>query len=64
MIRRTHMKTSNSKKIFERAEKVIPGGVNSPVRAFRSVRKEYPDFIKNAAGSRRAEDEDLRHFSV
>ena len=46
------MKTSNSKKIFERAEKVIPGGVNSPVRAFRSVRKEYPVFIKNAAGSR------------
>ena len=39
------MKTSNSKKIFEKAKKFIPGGVNSPVRAFQSVKKEYPIFI-------------------
>jgi glutamate-1-semialdehyde 2,1-aminomutase len=30
-------KTSNSKRIFSRAKEIIPGGVNSPVRAFRSV---------------------------
>ena len=27
----------NSKKLFERAQQFIPGGVNSPVRAFKSV---------------------------
>ena len=28
---------SRSKELFERAQKVLPGGVNSPVRAYRSV---------------------------
>ena len=28
---------SVSDKLFERAKKVMPGGVNSPVRAFKSV---------------------------
>ena len=27
----------SSEALFERAKKVLPGGVNSPVRAFRSV---------------------------
>ena len=36
---------SNSKKAYEIANKVIPGGVNSPVRAFRAV-GEHPIFIK------------------
>ena len=36
-----------SKKLFEEAKKVIPGGVNSPVRAFKSV-GGTPVFIKNA----------------
>ncbi|HOD67719.1 MAG TPA: aminotransferase class III-fold pyridoxal phosphate-dependent enzyme, partial [candidate division Zixibacteria bacterium] len=31
------MKTDKSKQIMERARRVIPGGVNSPVRAFKSV---------------------------
>lgn len=44
------MDTKSSKKIFERAKKAIPGGVNSPVRAFQSVNKEYPIFIKKAKG--------------
>ncbi len=34
---------------FSEAQKVIPGGVNSPVRAFKSVGGE-PVFIKNAKG--------------
>src|SRR5476651_1002814 len=38
-----------SKALFERAQRVIPGGVNSPVRAFRSVGGE-PIFIKKASG--------------
>ena len=44
------MNTKSSKEIFERAKKAIPGGVNSPVRAFQSVNKEYPIFIKKAKG--------------
>ena len=38
-----------SKKLFSDAKKVIPGGVNSPVRAFNSVGGD-PVFIKNAKG--------------
>jgi glutamate-1-semialdehyde 2,1-aminomutase len=37
--------------LFERAEQVIPGGVNSPVRAFRAV-GGHPVFIARAAGSK------------
>ncbi|HAS53059.1 MAG: glutamate-1-semialdehyde-2,1-aminomutase [Nitrospirae bacterium GWC2_57_13] len=40
-----------SKKLFAEAKKHIPGGVNSPVRAFRSVGGE-PLFIKKAKGSK------------
>lgn len=41
---------NRSKKLFEQAQKVIPGGVNSPVRAFKSV-GGTPIFIKNAHGA-------------
>lgn len=44
------MKTSKSTKLFHKAQQVIPGGVNSPVRAFRSVDRE-PLFIKKARGA-------------
>jgi glutamate-1-semialdehyde 2,1-aminomutase len=37
-------------KLFENARKVIPGGVNSPVRAFRSVGGD-PVFISHAEGA-------------
>ncbi len=40
-----------SNALFAEAEKVIPGGVNSPVRAFKSVEKK-PPFIERASGSR------------
>jgi glutamate-1-semialdehyde 2,1-aminomutase len=40
---------SNSEKLFEAARKVIPGGVNSPVRAFRAVGGQ-PLFIDRAQG--------------
>ncbi|MEK6618478.1 MAG: glutamate-1-semialdehyde 2,1-aminomutase, partial [Nitrospirota bacterium] len=45
------MKTTRSKKLFAEALRYIPGGVNSPVRAFRSVGGQ-PLFIKRAKGSR------------
>lgn len=41
----------NKQDWFERAKKVIPGGVNSPVRAFKAV-DDTPRFIKNAKGAR------------
>jgi glutamate-1-semialdehyde 2,1-aminomutase len=37
--------------LFDRAKRVIPGGVNSPVRAFKSVGRN-PLFIRRASGSR------------
>jgi glutamate-1-semialdehyde 2,1-aminomutase len=43
--------TLRSEVLFERAEQVIPGGVNSPVRAFRAV-GGTPRFIARAGGSR------------
>jgi len=45
------MDFSRSEELFERAQRVIPGGVNSPVRAFRSVGGK-PVFIKRGQGSR------------
>ena len=41
---------SNSQALFEEALKFIPGGVNSPVRAFRAVGGE-PFFVKQAKGA-------------
>lgn len=40
---------SRSDELFERAVKVIPGGVNSPVRAYGSVGMT-PRFIEGASG--------------
>jgi|HigsolmetaAR201D_1030396.scaffolds.fasta_scaffold14382_2 glutamate-1-semialdehyde-2,1-aminomutase len=45
------MNRSRSESLFARAQKVIPGGVNSPVRAFRSV-GGTPPFIARGNGSR------------
>jgi glutamate-1-semialdehyde 2,1-aminomutase len=45
------MQTDISQSLFERAQISIPGGVNSPVRACKSVGCD-PVFIKRAAGSR------------
>ena len=44
------MDRSRSKSLFEKASKFIPGGVNSPVRAFKSVGGD-PVFINKAKGS-------------
>ena len=42
--------TDFNETLFERARKVIPGGVNSPVRAFRAV-GGTPRFVKRAEGA-------------
>lgn len=41
----------SSEQLFDIAQKMLPGGVNSPVRAFRAV-GGVPRFIERAAGSR------------
>ena len=45
------MKIENSRSFFNKAQKVIPGGVNSPVRACKSVGCD-PLFVKKALGSK------------
>jgi glutamate-1-semialdehyde 2,1-aminomutase len=45
------MNFTNSKKAFEAAKKVMPGGVNSPVRAFKSVDLN-PVFMTKGKGSK------------
>ncbi len=54
------MKTENSERLYERACEFMPGGVNSPVRACRSVGMP-PLFISRAEGSR-IYDEDGNEF--
>lgn len=43
--------SAKSEDLFNRAQQVIPGGVNSPVRAFRAVGRA-PLFITQAAGAK------------
>ena len=45
------MNTEKSKQLFKEAKKYIPGGVNSPVRAFKSVGGD-PLFIRRGEGSK------------
>ena len=42
------MNTEKSRKLFEEAKKILPGGVSSPVRAI----KPYPFYTKSANGSK------------
>lgn len=51
------MNTSQSSLLFEEAQKLFPGGVNSPVRAFRSV-GGTPLFFKKGAGSLITDEDD------
>src|ERR1041385_1822578 len=47
--------------LFQRAQEVIPGGVNSPVRAFRGV-GGTPPFIEQAQGSRVFDVDNLQYI--
>ena len=47
--------------LFRRAAQLIPGGVNSPVRAMRSVGLDEPVFFRSGAGAY-LEDVDGRHY--
>ena len=54
------MKKENSSQLYAKAQKVMPGGVNSPVRAFNAVGGE-PLFIRSAKGCT-ITDEDGNEF--
>lgn len=43
------MRENQSEQLFKRAQQLIPGGVNSPVRAFRAVGR-HPFFVERAQG--------------
>jgi glutamate-1-semialdehyde 2,1-aminomutase len=51
------MDFSKSVDLFERAQRSMPGGVNSPVRAFRSV-GGTPVFVKSAKGAHLFDEDD------
>ena len=57
----SHAPRSESSKLFARARRVLPGGVNSPVRAFGAV-GGVPLFIRKAHGAR-LEDVDGRTYT-
>ena len=50
-----------TKKLFDEAKKRIPGGVNSPVRAFKAV-SGTPLFINKASGSYLYDSEDKKYL--
>ncbi|MGM0370409.1 MAG: glutamate-1-semialdehyde 2,1-aminomutase [Bacillota bacterium] len=52
---------SNSKEAFAEAKKIIPGGVNSPARAFSAVDNE-PIFIESGKGSKVYDVEDNEYL--
>jgi glutamate-1-semialdehyde 2,1-aminomutase len=53
------VKTENSQSLIERARKLMPGGVNSPVRAFGAV-GGTPLFFREAKGSTFVDEDDNR----
>lgn len=56
------MKFENSKKLYKKALELIPGGVNSPVRAFKSVNRETPIFVKKGQGSKIWDEDDNEYI--
>ncbi|NDJ11292.1 MAG: glutamate-1-semialdehyde-2,1-aminomutase [Acidobacteriia bacterium] len=55
------MSAERSRELFERAKLSIPGGVNSPVRAWRGV-GGWPRFIKRGQGSRLFDEDDNEYI--
>ena len=56
------MKFTNSVKLYKKAVDLIPGGVNSPVRAFKSVNREAPIFVKKGEGCRIWDEDDNEYI--
>jgi len=52
---------NRNQQLFDRSQKLIPGGVNSPVRAFRSV-GGTPVFFKRGLGAQLWDEEDKQYI--
>src|SRR5262245_37591828 len=50
MFRRSRSRYTESEKLFAAASRILPGGVDSPVRAFKSV-EATPLFIERGRGA-------------
>lgn len=57
------MKNKISNELFTRAKELIPGGVNSPVRAFKAV-GGHPIFIKKAKGAYLFDEDDNQYIEL
>ena len=57
------MLTTKSHDLFQKAQKLIPGGVNSPVRAFKAVGGN-PIFIKSAKGAYIYDEDDNAYIEL
>jgi glutamate-1-semialdehyde 2,1-aminomutase len=57
------MSNDKSKSLFEKAKEYIPGGVNSPVRAFRAVGGN-PLFMKRAKGAYLYDEDDQEYIDL
>ncbi|XHC31484.1 glutamate-1-semialdehyde 2,1-aminomutase [Marivirga tractuosa] len=57
------MDKSKSKSLFSKAQNFIPGGVNSPVRAFKAVGGD-PIFVKSAKGAYMYDEDDNRYIDL
>lgn len=57
------MKNEKSKKLFQKAQNLIPGGVNSPVRAFKNVAGN-PIFMKHAKGAYMIDVDDNKYIDL
>ena len=55
------MKRTNSESLFEQAQSLMPGGVNSPVRAFKNVDGK-PIFFKSAKGPILVDEDDNQYI--
>ena len=55
------MKTKNSQELFKKSKKHIAGGVNSPVRAFKSVGGS-PIFFKKSRGCYLYDEDGNKYF--
>lgn len=56
------MKFEKSKELYKKAVELIPGGVNSPVRAFKSVDRDAPIFVKKGQGSKIWDEDDNEYI--
>ncbi|ELR70046.1 Glutamate-1-semialdehyde aminotransferase [Fulvivirga imtechensis AK7] len=57
------MKIEKSRALFSEAQKYIPGGVNSPVRAFKAVGGD-PLFIKSSKGAYMFDEDDNKYIDL